>query len=378
MALGKKSKNWLKFIGTGRTACIILGQNSYSDKFNLGKGHAQGDSPSPLLYNFAAQILLFKIELDPKMKSIRPRFLLPGPIKPSKQIENESKRETDKSDCFADNNTVATLLEFVSLYRLKEILSSFRTLSSLSNNYEKTAIMRIGNLEGPVPNEITNLDFSITNTIKLLGFSITNGENSLDGNLQPIKQKISSIIRFWDRFYLSLPGKITVYKTLLLPQLNYIGTILMPDERTLTELTELMESFVTQGFSITKKRLYAKPEEGGLGLFDLKIFLIGLQSTWVKRAFQCCNNNWKFDLICGYDNDFHRIGLENPNIGTTLIGIAKSFRTFAEDFAKNESNYLHVPILNNKLFEYGNRGGLIYDNNFFAHWADTPIVTQLT
>ena len=119
-----------------------------------------------------------------------------------------------------------------------------------------------------MPEEITNLGFSITNTIKLLGFSITNGENSLDGNFEPIKQKISSITRFWDRFYLSLPGKITVYNTLLLPQLNYIGTILMPDERTLTELTEIMENFVTWGFSIAKKRLYAKPEDGGLGLFD--------------------------------------------------------------------------------------------------------------
>ena len=78
---GEKIKKWLKSICTGRTACIILRQNSHSDNFNLGKGHAQGDSPSPLLYNFAAQILLFKIELDPKIKSIRPRFLLPGPIK---------------------------------------------------------------------------------------------------------------------------------------------------------------------------------------------------------------------------------------------------------------------------------------------------------
>ena len=188
----------------------------------MGKGHAQGDSPSPLLYNFAVQILLFKIELDPKIESIRPRFLLPGPIKPSKLFENESNRETDKYDCFADDNTVATLFEFASLHRLKEILLSFRTLSGLSTNYEKTAIMRIGNLEGPVPEEIKNLGFSITNTIKLLGFSITNGENNLDGNFEPIKQKISSKTRFWDRFYLSLPGKITVYNTLLLPQLNYI------------------------------------------------------------------------------------------------------------------------------------------------------------
>ena len=39
---------------------------------------------------------------------------------------------------------------------------------------------------------------------------------------------------------------------------------------------------------------------------------------------------------------------------------------------------MHVPILNNNLFDYGNRGGLSFDNNFFEHWADTPTVAQLT
>ena len=208
LGFGERIKNWLKSIGTGRSAYVILGQNLTSEKFNLGKGHAQGDSPSPLLYNFAAQILLFKIELDLQIKSIRPRAFLPGPIRLEPQFENESNRETDKSDCFADDNTVATMFEIESLKRLKKIVLSFRELSGLSTNYEKTAIMRIGNLEGLVPEEILALGFTVTNTIKLLGFHISNEENTLDSNFLPIQQKISNIIRFWDRFYLSLHGKI--------------------------------------------------------------------------------------------------------------------------------------------------------------------------
>ena len=77
----------------------------------------------------------------------------------------------------------------------------------------------------------------------------------MTANFYPVKKKIRSIIRYWDRFYLSLQGKITVYKTLLLPQLNYIGTILMPDQETLSEISDLIENFVTQGFQIAKKRL---------------------------------------------------------------------------------------------------------------------------
>ena len=43
----------------------------------------------------------------------------------------------------------------------------------------------------------------------------------------------------------------------------------MPTENTIKNLSELMENFVTQGLNIEKKRYYAKPEDGGIGLFDL-------------------------------------------------------------------------------------------------------------
>ncbi len=53
---GARIKRWLKSIGTGRLACIQLENELVSETFELGKGHAQGDSPSPFLYNLAAQI----------------------------------------------------------------------------------------------------------------------------------------------------------------------------------------------------------------------------------------------------------------------------------------------------------------------------------
>ena len=174
-----------------------------------------------------------------------------------------------------------------------------------------------------------------------------------------------SIIRYWDRFYLSLQGKITVYKTLLLPQLNYIGSILMPDQITLSDISVLMENFVTQGFQIAKKRLYTAPDQGGLGLFELKDFITALQCTWIKRAFNCCNDNWKFDLVCNSDDSLHNVGKFDANNGPLLNGLSNSFRIFAEDFAKVENNYLHTPLLNCNLFGYGQRGETHFDENLF-------------
>ncbi len=54
-----------------------LGKNATTTEFPLEKGHAQGDSPSPILNNMAAQIIIFKIKLNPtdrKNKKWQRRF----------------------------------------------------------------------------------------------------------------------------------------------------------------------------------------------------------------------------------------------------------------------------------------------------------------
>jgi hypothetical protein len=291
---GPRIQNWLKSIGTARSACIILGPGEVSAEFKLEKGHAQGDSPSPLLYNFAAQILLFKIELDPKIKKLTPPPSLPGPIKCKDPFLHESNRESGKCDCFADDNSVLTVLEMSSLIELKNVLNKFKTLSGLSTNYEKTAIMRIGNARTVISEDLANIGFEYVEKIKLLGFYITNSDNISNLNFEPVTAKISNIIKFWERFYLSLSGRITVYKNLLLPQINYFASILTPSAYTTATLSTLMENFVCKGFNIAKDRLYRKPEDGGLGMFRLETFITALQCSLVKRIFDCCNDNWKY------------------------------------------------------------------------------------
>ena len=85
----------------------------------------------------------------------------------------------------------------------------------------------------------------------------------------------------------------------------------------------------------------------------------------MKKAFLCTNDDWKFDLFCNSENCLNKVERNNTTLGTTLSGIAKSFRTFAEVFAKVESNYLHTLILNNPQFGYANRGESIFDEQFF-------------
>jgi len=91
--------------------------------------------------------------------------------------------------------------------------------------------MRIGDLSGEVSEEITNLGFPLTNEITVLGFVLQNQGDMVARNYEKVREKIFNIIRFWERFNLSLPGKIAIYKALLLPQINFIATVLSPSTK---------------------------------------------------------------------------------------------------------------------------------------------------
>jgi hypothetical protein len=63
--------NALNTISTGRTASILLKDGSLSEAFRLGSGFPQGSPPSPNQFNFVEQLLIFKLELDPRIKKIK-------------------------------------------------------------------------------------------------------------------------------------------------------------------------------------------------------------------------------------------------------------------------------------------------------------------
>ncbi len=67
----------LKTIGTGRKARVILESGKPSRELDLERGFAQGDGPSPRLYNIGEQILLFRIEYDPNVSGVYLSFVIP-------------------------------------------------------------------------------------------------------------------------------------------------------------------------------------------------------------------------------------------------------------------------------------------------------------
>jgi hypothetical protein len=149
------------------------------------------------------------------------------------------------------------------------------------------------------PDPIVPVDtagFPISNSIKLLGMEINRSLNNLEDAFVPILEKVEKIIRFWDRFHLTLPGRLAIMKTLLIPQLNYLGCFLVPKVDTLRLIQLAIDKFVIKNLNISVGRRYLPPEKGGLGIFELSSFLLAQRCSWIKRAHSLPIDNWRFDL----------------------------------------------------------------------------------
>ncbi|MFO0002204.1 MAG: hypothetical protein ACK559_13815, partial [bacterium] len=77
---GPRFMKLLKTIGTGRKARIILEEGKQSRDFDLERGFAQGDGPSPRLYNVGEQILLFRLEYDLDIAGVYLSFIIPRTV----------------------------------------------------------------------------------------------------------------------------------------------------------------------------------------------------------------------------------------------------------------------------------------------------------
>jgi hypothetical protein len=368
--VNNKFLDMMDTLGTNRLSRIGFDDNTFSQPIPLGTGRPQGDCPSPLQFNVGNQILLFKCELDPLIKSIYANANVPRAIFPVDRenlpvnFRYESNAETDKVDGLADDTTISILMDIQSLDRLKNILAEFTVISGLKCNLDKTCVLPIGPATDAV-NEIPRLGFIVVERFKLLGFNITREGPETESTFEGLYQKIANLITVWDRYRLSLAGRIGIYKTLLLSQLSFHGSILRPSSNMVVRLQNLMNRFVIGTLKIAANRLYLDPDSGGLGLINIDTYLSGLHCAWIKKAAASTRDNWRIDLrtITG-GNCFSASSKSNGiTQSSSLLTLATDFEIFTKQFYKFQDNY---------------KEAYIWENSFFANGQDRNLVKNIT
>jgi hypothetical protein len=255
-------------LGNNRCARIIL-EDDLSEPFGLGRGRAQGDSPSPRQYNIGEAILLLKIEFDPEILKIGWSNPVPRPVKKcyenARISNNLIDAGTEKVDAFADDANVLTLCDYGSLARLKTVLSEFEKISGLECNVEKTSILYIGPENLPEMLKIQELGFAVSNKLTCLGFEIDNVDLNMTNNFDIVIRRMSQQAALWSRFHLSLHGRISVSKTFLISQCNYFGEILTPTDEQLDIMQTIVNNFVLRGVPWSKKKTLQHSRSRGFG-----------------------------------------------------------------------------------------------------------------
>ena len=110
------------------------------------------------------------------------------------------------------------------LRNFSRILTLFHKVSGLKCNMDKTFVIPVGNFAKK--NMCQDLNLKWMDSFTVLGITIDNRLKELQNNFQRIYDKVGGKIGFWVQYGLTLKGRITVAKSLLLSQYTYVATIL--------------------------------------------------------------------------------------------------------------------------------------------------------
>ena len=148
---------------------------------------------------------------------------------------------------YADDTQLFTLFNEESINAILQTFSKFSEVSGLKINFEKSEVLRIGDIRNS--NLVIETDLALKWTkelLKLLGISITpNLTEVVDKNINPVIEKMCNIIKICRQRKLTLFGKITIIKFLLESQLIYgLSVLPTPKMETMRNIDKILFDYL--------------------------------------------------------------------------------------------------------------------------------------
>ena len=131
---------------------------------------------------------------------------------------------------------------------------------------------------------------------------------------------VKKLVNIWSSRGLSVYGKVTVIKSLIIPKFVYILSLLPAPKEILQELNRILFKSLWKGTDkVTRLSTINEYKNGGLKMIDLESMVKSLRLAWLKRIFGENDGAWKsylrvslkrhgglFLFYCNYDiKDFY-------------------------------------------------------------------------
>ena len=269
---GPSIKSWINMFRNVSESCII--QNGFmSDFFKLKRGCRQGDPISPYIFILSAEILGKMIRKNENIKGIT--------------IHNKEFRLSQ----YADDTQVFLDGTEESLRETLSVLNIFYHMSGLKINIEKTRALWIGSLSNSVVQICRNhrLDWS-QGPFKILGVTFTTEVFDIwKVNSNEVLTKVENLCKQWAKRKLTLPGRITIIKSLAISKFTHMFLALpSPPEELVKRLDKIFYRFLwNSGPDRIKRTVIVKDiQAGGLRMINIKYFIKALKISWLRRIIQ--------------------------------------------------------------------------------------------
>ena len=262
-----------------------LHAGNISQGFGIGRGCRQGDPIASLLFVACIEILLIRIRWDAEIRPVQITH------RNTEILGGEDRVIEKKAEAFADDCTLLTGLDMNSQLKLVEVLENFAKISGLEINAAKTQTMIIGSGIGRAQNVATI--FNKVEKVEILGVIITGNLEGMEVNIDRKLEKMDSIMKSWSYRTLTPFGRNVVVKSLVLPQITMLASLLpCIDSGVVKKVDKMIQDFLwdrhtkKKRIRVRKERSWLREENGGMSVTDTGTFWKSMKISWLRRALQ--------------------------------------------------------------------------------------------
>ena len=272
---GNIFQKWISILYNNIESCIS--NNGYqSDYFKISRGIRQGCPLSALLFLLPAEVIAIVIRSLDSIKGI-------------------CVNNTNIKLCQLADDMTLFLSDNQSILKALQSFEEFYRYAGLKLNKAKTEAIIVYNDGSLFVDNSLGISW-IEQSFKTLGthFALDH-KVSATLNINLKLQLIKDILNAWQARSLSLKGKITVVKSLVIPHIQLLASTLSLDSRTIKELDTLLFSFIwNNGKPLIAKNTLIQPLDlGGLKMVSISEVIKTAQIMWMKRLTNPINAKWK-------------------------------------------------------------------------------------
>ena len=320
----------IKLLYNDIESCVVNNGKS-TQYFKIKRGVRQGDPIAAYLFTLAIELLAIKIRNNNDIKGL------------------SINDTTIKLSMYADDMT-GLVIGHESIIELMKLLDTFKIVSGLGVNIDKTEIMCLGSSKKD--EKLTKMGYKLVEDMKITGVVFSyNNDIFLNKNFRGTLINIDKTLTIWKQRHLSILGKIQIIKTYGISKIIFITNMINIPDFFITELNKIFYKFVWNGTDkIKRKTIIANIEEGGAKMPDLQSILETQKIIWGKRFYTNNYHPWKefmmLGLICTGSNDIF-----NRKIPQQMLKNSK-MSTFNKEILFNIEKYKKYP---NSPSEIGNQ-----------------------